>query len=697
MRKTLFTLLACLCCALCEAQKDSITLNEVVVTATMKLTKVTHNGISYDLQADKISQSADLLTALRRVPLISVDGKDNILVKGSGSFAIYLNGRPYRIAQTAPAEILRSIPAATVARIEVITRPSGRYAQEDAGAIINIVTSRRVLDGYSLTLTTGADTQPKANAGASMLGKKGNVDFNLGYNYDLNGQRKQPAEQRQRINATGNTANLNGIGDGDWITHTLRAMAEWQTDSLNTVYIDAHGLWKNTKFDNQWEQLSSADGQRSTFRSHNANWAGTLEANAIYRNYFRRAKDKERFYIGYRYTYTPDVRKFQEQTKNEGEAAFGDPTINNTDGGMHEHTAMGNLCLPLARQHDLHFGGKMVFRNGKTNSSSGDDMRYHQDLASVYAAYAGQMGKLALSGSLRWEYADLQMNTPSVVYRHHTHTLLPRISVDWQITDRSSLSIGYNKSVQRPSIAQLNPYRNKYSSYMGSEGNASLSPSATHSLEADYMLTTGKWFLSGGLSYRLTRDAIVGYMRYASGSALLTDGYANIDRTLSLGGNFYVSYRPLPLLSISIMGDVASYKMQWGDKGLNQRQWTYNAAAICDLYFGHNWIAGVQYGNYLNAPAAWAKAYPFAMYSAYVGKSFGKGAWNVRLTANSPFAKYSHYKSLRTHSDYTFWQRNYITARAVGISVAYTLRHGSTKQLQRNRQLENKDVETGVR
>ena len=79
---------------------------------------------------------------LRKVPLVTVDGEDNV-VNGQSSFKIYMNGRPSNMFSNNPKEVLRSIPASMIKKVEVITDPCARYDAEGVSGILNIVTKRR--------------------------------------------------------------------------------------------------------------------------------------------------------------------------------------------------------------------------------------------------------------------------------------------------------------------------------------------------------------------------------------------------------------------------------------------------------------------------------------------------------------------------------------------------------------------------
>lgn len=48
--------------------------------------------LTYSLEEDPEAKVSNTLDMLRKVPMITVDGDDNIQLKGSGNFKIYLNG-----------------------------------------------------------------------------------------------------------------------------------------------------------------------------------------------------------------------------------------------------------------------------------------------------------------------------------------------------------------------------------------------------------------------------------------------------------------------------------------------------------------------------------------------------------------------------------------------------------------------------
>jgi hypothetical protein len=72
---------------------SSSQLKEVSVTAARPMIKQEVDRIAYDVQADPDSKALSALDMMRKVPLLSVDGNDNIQLKGSGNYKILVNGK----------------------------------------------------------------------------------------------------------------------------------------------------------------------------------------------------------------------------------------------------------------------------------------------------------------------------------------------------------------------------------------------------------------------------------------------------------------------------------------------------------------------------------------------------------------------------------------------------------------------------
>ncbi len=101
------------------------------IVAQKPLVKVDVDKIEYNIEDDPDSKSNSILEMLRKVPLVTVDGEDNVQVNGSSSFKIHVNGKPNNMMSNNPKEVLKSmLTANTIKYIEVITSPGAKYDAE---------------------------------------------------------------------------------------------------------------------------------------------------------------------------------------------------------------------------------------------------------------------------------------------------------------------------------------------------------------------------------------------------------------------------------------------------------------------------------------------------------------------------------------------------------------------------------------
>ncbi|MBR2202046.1 MAG: TonB-dependent receptor, partial [Bacteroidales bacterium] len=133
------------------------TLGVVEVVAQKALVSAEAGKIKYNAEGDPDNKTATVLDMLRKVPMVTVDGEDNISINGNSSFVVYMNGRKNTMLTDNPTEMLKAMPASSVKNIEVITDPGSKFDAEGAGGIINLIT----------------DTQTKVNQVA------GNVTANI--------------------------------------------------------------------------------------------------------------------------------------------------------------------------------------------------------------------------------------------------------------------------------------------------------------------------------------------------------------------------------------------------------------------------------------------------------------------------------------------------------------------------------------
>ncbi len=132
------------------------------------------------------ASSGNALQLLEKTPGITVEG-NSVSLNGRGAATILIDNRPTYMSEDDLANYLKSIPAGTVERVELIPVPPSSY-EAGGSSMINIVLKKNKLQGFSGSLNAGT------NAGKYVRGfGNGSLNYNyrqlrvmgnLSYNHD---------------------------------------------------------------------------------------------------------------------------------------------------------------------------------------------------------------------------------------------------------------------------------------------------------------------------------------------------------------------------------------------------------------------------------------------------------------------------------------------------------------------------------
>ena len=694
-----------------KLQPGSIELQEVAVIG--RLINQTNSGISYNMAANRRAQSENTLQSLSYVPLVNVDADGSISVQGSSSYSLYLNGRPYEMAQTSPKVFLESLSASSIKKVEVITHPDNRFGADSQRYILNIVLKQPMLEGYVVNLSAEGNTQPTANGSLMGMIKKNKVDASINYTYNLNGQRHQPTditytEKDEKGDITHIWRN-EGKGNGDWHTHTVRAMLKWEIDSLNTLYADAHGQILQTNITDsniQSEMFPIAETPETFIRNLSKYTSGAAEANLIYRNYFNNDSETERITAGYHYTYNPD-RRHQTQNRQSGESNSL-KYIQRTDGGLNAHTGLFSYLLRPSLYHSIRFTASDMYRQGKTESNyyyendldePGCSMRYTNNIAALNIAYAGWLGKIYCLASLKGNYDHFSMRlplSPSLNYKRDRLYFLPSASIFWRPDNYNALYLDYSTSLNRPGINMLNPFESSNNDHSVNRGNPNLKAQYNHDIALTwYMTKIRNLTLAASVQYTHSSDVILSDYYTKNEKMVYTfSNFGNADQT---DVSVNIGYEPTNWIKLTMDGSIGKRWLRGESSNLRQNDLVYSITPRVDLYLPNHFRIGGKFGYYKNMPNPWSSRSALTLYSFYVSKSFLSGRLNVSVTANSPFSKYNHSKTVTTLPAMVTEQNNYMTARSFGINLSYSFGGGQKVKIERDRTLDSTDQNTGVK
>jgi len=676
-----------------ELTTDSHLLSEVVVKGKKTFTKQTSTGFIYDLSSINFIKGQNLLQALRLVPFVDVNSEGKISVNGDKRYTMYLNGKPFDIGMTNPVQILQSIQAKNVKKVEIVTEPDFRFSNNIP--VINIITSPNSLDGVYFNGSMKYETVPNANVGTSFLAKKEHIDFSFSYNYDYQGQRSQPISQS--ITTNDNSTIIEGKGNGNWHTHILRALTSWRMDSLNVIYADFHTKINNDNYNTKW-----IEQHENTIRTEDDNLKmsqssatkGTLETNIIYRNYFRHNSNREHFMVGYRYTYNPDKRNYTIANSSKNSNSL----TQKTDGGVNEHTLNLLTIVPVSYQHQLSLGARTIYRKADINSTDDSGLSYSQSITYPYLNYIGTFKWFNAAVNLSCEYEYLSMTN---LHESRTNStsgnfyFLPSVNV-YRSFNNWRVNVIYSRSLQRPSIVMLNPFYNSENDYFHQIGNPDLKAEIKDIINVGTSFFKKRISLSLGVSYSHTDNTILYYQKESSDLGAIISSYDNIGKLSTLTGNVFVNWQPITSLVLKLNINGGLYNLKSKSLNLSQKDYTLNVFSWINYYLPNNWSVGTNIMHFKQTPEPFGTINSITNYSVHIEKSWLKGALSASLEVASPFSKYSKLENTVSNTMFSTKRVNYINARRIGLNISYTFQHGQKSKLKRDSSLINSDQHSGV-
>ena len=678
----------------------SVNLDGVTVSAQRQLIKQDIDRIGYDVQADNDSKTLTTLDMLRKVPLVTIDGEDNILVRGNSNFKIYKNGHLDPSMTRNAKEILRSIPASSIKRIEVITDPGAREDAEGANAILNIVMmDANRIAGVAGTVTGHIDTygSPALNSYLTTQMGKTVVSLNYGYNGMTKKQTQNDGYMERTYANSGNKLIIDNHGNHPGSIHYGDINASFDIDTLNLLSASFGGYFY--KLDSQggataWmynpnsELLYRYNERYSQPSYSHHSWNGRFDYQ------HKTHHPGEQFTLSYMLALTRQ-RYDQETLYSDVE------NVNfNYDGFMGrnkenftEHTFQLDYVRPLWIGHKLEMGAKYINR---LNTSSTIQEFYEEPsvptyninfnhttrVAAAYLDYMYNKGNWSTRAGLRYEYSYLSGYYPdgtSDDFHRHLHDWVPQASVKYQINERQSLKLGFNTSIMRPGISYLNPAVSNTPDQV-IFGNAHLKSVTERSVNLQYMYVGQKVTLQIVPQYRFVNNGFLSVV-WADGNTRYAT-YANDQqlRRLSLEG--YVQWRPFAKTTFVTNLNFSHNHLKNPTNGMTQNcdnlsyyvnisqqlPWQLSLSANAFGQFGHS------------SQSIYAYSRSWHRYSFSLQRSFLKeNRLTVRLTANSPFNKHQHYKTRTTQGDFLGWGDNVYAGNGRYFRLSITYRFGSLK------------------
>ena len=576
-------------------QDDVQTLKAGTVTAQRPLVKMDVDKMTYDVANDVDSKTSTVLDMLRKVPMVSVDGQDNITVNGSSSFQVYVDGKPNQMISSNPSVVFKMMPASAVKDISVVTNPGVRYDAEGVGGVLQITTNREVTGGMSAaegaygTITAQASTRG-GGAGIFYSQQKGKFAMSLTGNAMLNNSPGTTIDV-ERSTTAGMTTSMHSEGTMKNPIALGNLNISYEIDSLNLISATGGLMGLGLTSDNTGLTTLGFGGTGFSYTTDTWSKGNTasITASADYQHLWA-GRPNRSFVLSYLFSASPSTTDSKNLFGNTGITML-DLTDRRTDGKTNsiDHTVQADFTTPVDGIGTLSTGVKYISRHNLSDqmnylwNGSGWDFNepgstnydYYNRIGAAYTEMSVNFGLIGIKAGARYEHTWQNYSQDGgKAFRTDYGCLVPSATLQLNLGMTSNIGLSYNMRISRPGITYLNPYRDDSDPTALNYGNPDLEVEKAHNVNLVYNYFTTKFMLNLTARYGFTGNGISPYSFYQDN--VLHSTYGNIIESTTAGLNAFVMVNAGAKTRIILNGGVDYSDLRSDVLGQQNSGWSGN-------------------------------------------------------------------------------------------------------------------------
>ncbi|MCS3736038.1 TonB-dependent receptor domain-containing protein [Mucilaginibacter dorajii] len=695
--------------------KDQFTsLKEVAITADRPIIRQKADRIIYDLKADPESKANSVLGMMHKIPFITLDGQDNILLKGNSSFKVLINGKPSASVENNLNAILKSMPASTIEKIEVITTPPSKYDGDGLAGIINIITSKKLIDGYSGSLNVN-ESFPVGGPGigGSFTAKSGKFGISGFAGASIfNNPQTSFTNSRVSLDANPTTLVQQGVRKSNNKTAYFGTEMSYEIDSLHLIsgQLNING-GRSADHMGQSSELTGAIGGNQAYDLLNDNKATNygLDAALNYQIGFKAVKNR---LLTFSYQFSTNHGNRNGQVDLSNQVNFNTPDYTQTDKQkFNEHTLQVDFVTPV-KQVNIEAGVKGILRDNNSNfgynsfnnatgqfdadATLSNQYSNTQNVFSAYNSYQVNLKSWNINAGVRVEETVIRANfiSTNTTADQNYFNVLPAVSVGKNLSDQTSVNFGFSERIRRPGINRLNPYVDRSNPNFEATGNPNLRPVLLNDIQAGYS-SNKKLSLNIGLDYSFMNNLDLLVTSFDPTTQITRTNYQNTGKSSSLGSNISASYPISKAYSLSLNGNVMYLWLKGFSDGsiVHNDRLMYSFSLSNGFRFDKGWALNADL-NVVSRNPTGLQGYSngFVGTAFSVNKELIKSKLSFAARINNPFTSYRNNTAKTFGPDFNqlYTTRDYY--RSVGISLNYnfgSLKDGISKS---RRSIENNDM-----
>ena len=538
-----------------EMELDMEMLDEVEIIGEKRTLELKPNKIVYNVGKDISTAGSTATDALNNIPSVSVDPDGEITLRGQGNVTVMINGK---ISSMTKSEALKSIPAGSIEKIEVIANPGAKYKASSLG-IINIILKKGKDEGVnaSVTATGGYKDYYGGLLTVNYKSKKVNFYTNTSYfhrnriliaNYEneyfTNNITTSFLDEISENNSKDDVF-YNTFGADFYITDKTTLSTSINYSNINN---NSHTLTTSDFFDAAKTQIS--DNTRNYFRK--------LDDEIIeYIVDFEHNFNKEGQTLKSSFTYSTDLEKYTNNSTNTNSAFTNENFI--------EKNNLKNKIFDISFANPINKTGTFTLgyhhENGEVpftfSGTTSNNINYADKVHAAFLDFENQGEKLYYGIGLRGEYEETTVDYQTLNTKQDKkyNDIFPSAAIAYDFDDAHNVTFSYSRGIQRPGYYELQPFEQKFSETYSYKGNPNLNPMYTDAATLSFMYYGSKFTFSPSLIFNRYNDYME-LITYETGQQI--NGVNKIITTLENVGklDFYgiditTTYKPTQILNFT--------------------------------------------------------------------------------------------------------------------------------------------------
>jgi len=664
-------------------------LKDVSITADKPIVKQEIDRISYDLQADPESKVSSVLEMLRKVPFVSLDANDNILLNGNNSYKILINGKPSGMMERDPINILRSMPASTIQRIEVITTPPAKYDAEGLAGIINIITNKKIDNGYNGTVNVNDRYPGGPGFGSSFTVKDGKLGISgFGNGSIYSSPSTSTLITRTTTGATPTSLIQQGSSSSNGRSGSVGTEISYEIDSLNLI--SGQFSINGSKSDGNSYQSSQQTGIVQGYDINNAsNSHGSgLDASVNYQLGFKGDKSK---LLTFSYRYYGYGNTGDNDLVTTNRVNYPTPDYNQNNHTTSSEQTVQVDYVKSFKQWSIEAGVKGIFRDNQSNfeydsfnaatnqfvldTAFSNKFANTQNIYAVYNTWQYKGKGWGIKAGLRAEqtYTDADfISTASNVHQSYLN-IFPSVAANLDFKDNSGINFGFSQRVKRPSIDRLNPFVDRSNPDFISSGNPNLQRVVINAVQFGYHFTH-KASVNIGVTYNFATGLDLPVAVFNPITNVTSTTYQNSGNVAGVGGNVNINYPITKQWNFSLNGNSMYFWLSGPVNGVVQNNdfVTLSINLTTGYSFNNGWRVNAGFGlTGRNPTGLQGSSNGFASSSLSVNKQIIKNKLVFSAAARNPFKQYRTNTTITNGSDFAQTNVNQVYFRSFSASLNY--------------------------